>query len=171
MTTIPEGHIYGLDLSTQRIAVASIDLSTGSSWVQEVFIEQGTTNRSLAALKALQPAMREWEPGVAFVEDPALGVSAKSTIEQAMVSGVVQAMFGTRGFRHEMVNNNTWKKAVVGKGNAKKPEIAAFVEETMPEWAALVHEVEPRSKERRQDLFDAICILQYGITERLRFLQ
>lgn len=159
---------YGFDLSTKRIAVAALDHD--SQWVASIPIAQDMVNRPLAAATALrQAAMDTIDIGAAFVEYPAMGVGVRSTIEQAFVSGVVQSFLAEQWHTVEMVNVSTWKKVVVGNGHATKQQIASYVEQHLPEWAQLIHEAEPRSKERRQDLFDAVCILRYGITERLGY--
>ena len=64
----------------------------------------------------------------------------------ASVVGAVWAILVLQGIPTVRVDNNTWKKDVVGKGNVKKDEIKRFAEE---KWG---------DKFPEQDYADAACI-------------
>jgi len=77
--------------------------------------------------------------------------NAKATIA---ISGVVAACkyaLHSSGIPFSAVDNNTWKKAVIGRGNAKKPDILEYAEET----AGI--------KFLEQDYADAYCIARFTV--------
>lgn len=150
--------VLGLDLSSKRIAVASSD-----GWVQLVQLDTSYTNKPHAALDAMRAYAKDWgEPGVAWVEEAVLGVNAKATIVQTYVAGPVMAYLGYLGWDVRLVNNSTWKRVVIGNGGSSKEEIVAWVSTHASEYAEAAWAAEPRSKERRQDLFDATGVMLYG---------
>lgn len=104
-----------------------------------------------------------------FLEAPVLGRGgARSTIVQAKVNGAIVAGCLVAGaVKVHDVNNQSWKKKVVGKGNAGKPDIKKWVAQY---WRQL-YVIANNGKD--QDLIDAGCIMRYGqdivgVLERLR---
>ena len=100
-----------------------------------------------------------------FVELPVVGAGARATIAQAIVLGgtMTGARRGGAAEIHE-VNNQRWKKTVVGSGAAKKPQIKKYVRLT---WPVLWDMLPPcRCKNTctcgQQDLCDSACINAYG---------
>lgn len=151
-------NVLGLDLNTKRVAVASTE-----GWVELSFLDSMSTNPPLAALDLVRAYARGWgEPGVAWVEKAVVGINASSTIKQVYVAGPIMAYLGYLGWDVRLVNISTWKAYSVQNGGASKQEIEAYLTEHRPEYTAAVWEAEPRSKERRQDLFDAVGIMLYG---------
>lgn len=102
-----------------------------------------------------------------FVEQPVLGRGgAGATIPQAMVHGALLASGYLLAQYVVSVNPARWKKAVLGKGNATKPEIAEWVKINWPE----VFEV----ADGNQDVLDSACINLYGrqvVALRQRIMQ
>lgn len=90
-----------------------------------------------------------------FVEAPVLGRGgARSTIVQAQVNGAVLAGAYVTGAKVVLVNNQTAKRRVVGKGNATKSDINRYIRRTWPKlWAAA---------RGNQDLCDSAMIALYG---------
>ena len=84
-----------------------------------------------------------------FIQNP------KTTVEIANVIGCVRAVCYVKGFDVTMVDNRRWKKSVVGKGNAKKPEILSYAIER---WGDVFVE---------QDFADAACIAAWRIKEEM----
>ena len=113
---------------------------------------------------ALKQGRREdlaykWAKGLGlrtfFLEEPLSYMGIKTAIALAQVSGALKG--GAFAARSEvvMVNNQVWKKIVVGQGNASKEQIAAWVQENYS-----------RLYDRYggdQDVCDAICIAHYGL--------
>jgi hypothetical protein len=99
----------------------------------------------------------EW-PGLpvhVFVESPVVGRGGvRSTMVQCFTSGAIQGAFHDAGCTAQVANVSTWKKQVVGKGNATKEEVSKHLR---LRWPALFH-----SAGGNQDLIDASCIAIYG---------
>lgn len=90
-----------------------------------------------------------------FYELPVLGRGGvRSTMVQCFTSGAVQATLYERGCPTYPVNVSSWKKTVVGKGNADKGEVA---EHLRLGWNALY-----KSACGNQDVYDASAIALYG---------
>ena len=84
-----------------------------------------------------------------FIQNP------KTTVEIANVIGCVRTACYLRRFDVMVVDNRKWKKDVLGKGNAKKPEIMAHAVE---KWGEVFEE---------QDFADAACIAAWRVKEEL----
>jgi Holliday junction resolvasome RuvABC endonuclease subunit len=96
-----------------------------------------------------------------YMEMPLVGRSAHSTIVQAQVGGAVLAAADNAGVDFHLVNVNTWKKQVVGKGNAKKEDVAEWLRDNWPDAYTLCG--------GDQDLVDASALNRYGFRhERIR---
>lgn len=95
---------------------------------------------------------------VVAVEEPVLGLrgraGANATLPNAKVHGALLASAMRAKAVVIPVNNMRWKKVVVGKGNAGKPQIAAFVKRTWPKLYIEAKGV--------QDFMDASCIARYA---------
>jgi Holliday junction resolvasome RuvABC endonuclease subunit len=72
--------------------------------------------------------------------------NAKATIAIASVVAGIKYGLHRSGISFVAVDNNTWKRQVLGKGNAKKPDIMAFAKDV---WGDRFPE---------QDYADAACI-------------
>lgn len=92
---------------------------------------------------------------VAFYELPVLGRGGfRSTIVQCFTSGAVQATLYEFGIQTHTANVSSWKKAVVGRGNADKGQVAQSLR---LRWNALY-----TAADGNQDAYDAACIALYG---------
>lgn len=90
-----------------------------------------------------------------FYEMPILGRGGfRSTIVQCFTSGAVQGAIYERECSAYPVNVSSWKKAVVGKGNADKGQVA---EHLRLRWNAIY-----TAAEGNQDIYDATAIALYG---------
>jgi len=83
-----------------------------------------------------------------FIQNP------KTTVEIANVIGCVRTISNIRGYDVVMVDNRRWKKDVLGKGNAAKPDIMEYAVE---KWGEVFPE---------QDFADAACIAAWKVKER-----
>ena len=70
----------------------------------------------------------------------------RTTLAIAYVVGGVRVVLQEHHIPHTLVDNRSWKKDVVGKGNAKKEDIKSFA---VAKWGAVFTE---------QDFADAACI-------------
>lgn len=95
-------------------------------------------------------------PFAVFIEQPLMGRGgARSTVVQAQAASschLAAVRSGASGIYE--VNVQSWKKAVVGRGNANKDDVRAWLRESHPEWFALC--------DGDQDRVDAACINLYG---------
>ena len=92
---------------------------------------------------------------IAFYELPVLGRGGfRSTIVQCFTSGAVQAVLHDFRIQSHTANVSSWKKAVVGRGNADKGQVA---ESLRCRWDALF-----QAAEGNQDVYDAASIAIYG---------
>ena len=90
-----------------------------------------------------------------FYELPVLGRGGvRSTMVQCFTSGAVQATLYERQCPTYPVNVSSWKKAVVGKGNADKREVGEYLR---LRWDALY-----QSASGNQDVYVASAIALYG---------
>lgn len=90
-----------------------------------------------------------------FYELPVLGRGGvRSTMVQCFTSGSVQATLYERQCPTYPVNVSTWKKTVLGKGNADKREVGEYLRFR---WDALY-----QSASGNQDVYDASAIALYG---------
>jgi len=91
----------------------------------------------------------------AFYELPILGRGGfTSTTVQCFTSGAVQGVLYERKCKTYPVNVSSWKKAVVGRGNADKGQVAEYLRLG---WNSLYC-----SASGNQDVYDATCIALYG---------
>lgn len=93
-----------------------------------------------------------------WVEDTLIGNNAKYSMALAETKGAVLAALArdrlTYGTDIRTVNVGTWKKAVIGRGNAGKEDVQNYIRVTHPAYAPLCGD--------DQDLYDAACVGLYG---------
>ena len=82
-----------------------------------------------------------------FIQNP------RTTVEIANVIGCVRTACYLQNFDVSVVDNTKWKRDIVGKGNAKKPDIMAHAVE---KWGEVFPE---------QDFADAACIAAWIVKE------
>ena len=91
----------------------------------------------------------------AFIESPVVGVGGvRSTMVQCFTSGAIQGSLYERGITSQVANVSSWKKHIVGKGNATKDDVAEYLRHR---WASLYREANGN-----QDIYDAACIALFG---------
>jgi Holliday junction resolvasome RuvABC endonuclease subunit len=83
---------------------------------------------------------------MAAIESAIYIQNAKATIAIASIVAGVKYGLHRLGISFAAVDNNTWKRQVIGKGNAKKADIMAFA---VAKWGEVFPE---------QDYADAACI-------------
>lgn len=90
---------------------------------------------------------------VVGLESPIVGLGRQTVLKLGQVSGSLIAGFTHAGFPPMLVQPSSWKKEVLGRGNANKEEVARWVEREWPE----VH----RRAVGDQDALDAACIARW----------
>jgi Holliday junction resolvasome RuvABC endonuclease subunit len=149
--------ILGIDPSSRKLAC--FVLGPERAWTKNLVVPNKLKDRPevLGQLaEQVDELFSEVDFEAVFVEQPLVGRGgAHATIVQAQVQGLVLARAhraATPGVY--TVNVKSWKKQVVGNGNADKAAVAAWLETHQPVLAGLAA--------GDQDLVDAACIALYG---------
>jgi len=152
--------VIGIDPSSKKLALC-VSENGYDSELHTIDLPGGLYSATGAAYREVFSFLDFGGDLVIYMEAPLVGVGGvHSTVVQAQVGGAVMAAASNFGVPLKLVNVGHWKKTVIGKGNAKKPEIAEWVEKNCPEAYHLA--------EGDQDLIDAIAIHRYGVLhERL----
>lgn len=87
-----------------------------------------------------------------WIEAPIFVHNHKSLRDQAQVVGFIRARFMSLHVPHGLVDNETWKKGLLGNGHATKEEIAAYATAILQLPTGLP-----------QDAYDAACIAAWGL--------
>jgi hypothetical protein len=148
-------HVIGIDPSSKKVAICTT--FTSKPEFKIIDLPEGVYPATGAAFREVFAFLGEEDCGeeiFIYLEAPVVGRNAYSTIVQAQVGGAVMAAAQNRGAKLFMVNVNSWKKQVVGKGNATKPEVAEWLEKYWPDAYNLAN--------GDQDLIDAAAINRYG---------
>jgi Holliday junction resolvasome RuvABC endonuclease subunit len=147
--------IIGIDPSSKKLAFCTTELprTRKAPLLQTISLPVGVYR---AAGHAYREAFLFFQqnPGVVYMEAPVVGRSPHPTIVQSQVGGAVMAAAENAGTVLHLVNNASWKKQVVGKGNAQKEEVCSWLQEFWPEAYDLAA--------GDQDLIDACAINRYG---------
>lgn len=151
--------IIGLDPSSRKIAMA-ISVNGGKPTLRTKALGLNNMPRACyVSQRYVRSVVKEYtDQGhhvFLFIEAPVVGRGGVgSTLKQTKTNGAMQAGAFGAGANVVEVNNQTWKKKVVGKGNAGKPEIKKWAKDCWP----YVYEL----ADGDQDLLDACAILRYG---------
>lgn len=91
-----------------------------------------------------------------FIEEPLVGRNTRVSLQIAQTAGAVMSSLGSglREVHIDFVDNKSWKKAVIGNGNANKEDITSWLKSHHPSYAELCG--------GNQDRVDATCIGIYG---------
>lgn len=90
-----------------------------------------------------------------YLESPVVGAGGPNpTIVQSFVSGIIQLVAQEYGAQVVLVNNQTWKKRVIGNGNAKKDLIIGTLRREYPKLESYCGDDD--------DLYDACGLAIYG---------
>ncbi len=151
--------VIGVDAAASRAAFVAL---RDTEFFTMAFTKFGSVGAVASAAGANATAefldQLPWQitlPIQAYVEWPVLGRGGfRSTMVQAFTSGAIQGTLHERGCVTKGANVSSWKKAVVGKGNATKEEV---VESLRLRWPSL-HDTVVGD----QDLCDAACVAIYG---------
>jgi hypothetical protein len=161
-------HVIGIDPSSKKIAICHTHNS--NTYHYNIYLPEGVHPASGAAFREVFAFFKDFtgegefkdDGVVVYMEAPVVGRNAYSTIVQAQVGGAIMAAVELSGIQMFLVNVNSWKKDVIGKGNATKPEVAEWLKENWPDAY--------NSAGGDQDLLDASAINRYGY-KRVRLTQ
>ncbi len=147
--------VTGIDSDTKSVAVVTLD-SERPSWSR--YFQFGVKGRRAedriqALSTGIEGRFAGQDYGWVHIETPVMGVNAKALRDQAFVIGMLRHELWLNDLGNSLVDNGTWKKAVLGGGHASKEEIAQYAVQRFPQ-------LEGES----QDIMDAACIALFGLS-------
>lgn len=151
--------VVGIDPSSKKLAFCTTDLSKGVPELHTVSLPEGIRRATGCAYREAFSFFQYGGQEVVYMEAPVVGRSIHPTIVQAQVGGAVMAAADSAGVKLHLVNNMSWKKKVVGKGNASKEEVASWLQQFWPS----AYDV----AEKDQDLIDACGVNRFGVANQL----
>ena len=140
--------VMGVDYGTAKIAIAVPDITH----FEEYVLRPGDNLGALDVLaETLWNAVIRTHAERVLIESPIQGGSrnVRVGISLGMVAGAISVAARQAGASVELVPPSSWKKAVVGHGNANKDDVAAHLAAHHPHLHKLC---------TSQDLIDATCI-------------
>lgn len=155
----------GIDLGSKKI---SWSVFVGDDLVEVDHLEVPKTYRAKEIGKLLQAIERPLiGANVVLIEEPLVGRAVRSSLLLAQTAGGVLA----DAYRYcpdahiDLVDNNTWKKAIVGKGGSDKEAISQWLETEHEDWFTewCVYDRPKAGRTVQQDRVDAICIGLYAV--------
>jgi Holliday junction resolvasome RuvABC endonuclease subunit len=155
--------IGGVDLGGRKAAV-SIFVDGVLTNVADFEVPKTTRDQELRTLAL-------WAYGylkvcdLVFIEEPLIGRGVRASLQVAQTSGAVLAglaeiPWGSKGRECHLVPVGTWKKDVIGNGSANKEMVSLWLKSSHPSYAVQCAD--------NQDRIDAICIGLYGVQLRDR---
>ena len=146
--------VLGVDPDTKAITAVAVDTER-PTWFHVTRLE-AKGRRAEDRIQALASQIETWPHHTydwVYIETPVMGVNVKALRDQAFVVGMLRYELWRRGQAHSLVDNGTWKKAVLGGGKASKEEIADYAIQRFS-----------MTKEYKQDVYDATCIALFGLS-------
>lgn len=147
----------GVDYGVRRVALAVID--AGGHRVDEVLLgECGDVDAIDTLAESCWNVLTREHADVVVVEYPIVGMSRnlRVGIRMGMVAGAIIAASRQAGCEVTTVEPATWKKAVIGAGNASKDDVANWLARHHPTY---------HSACASQDTIDATCLALYATTQ------
>lgn len=135
-----------IDFSSRNIAIAY----KGKFYHYRKFKSKDLFERLFELNKVIKNFLRMSDVKICYLEKPALPPTPLSVKAVCQASGVVLSNCFNHNISVIEIHNKTWKKIVVGSGNAKKQDIMNYVINKY------------KFENISQDVADAICIYEFG---------
>ena len=154
------GHAAGVDYGLRRVAIA---VPSAGILVDVDRAVRGKPCDALDALEVLADtycnAVIRTRVELVAIEAPIVGMSrnVRTGLQLGMVAGALSSAALRTGSKVIIVEPSTWKKAIVGNGNANKDDVSDYLARKHPR----LHE-----RTATQDAIDATCLALYAM-ERL----
>lgn len=144
--------IWGIDPASKKIAVFTED-GPGNVGCELIQVSRSNRNDELLSMRRrlMFVLSRDRDP-VIYCEEPVVA-GARNLRSTILVAETVGMILALNAVVH-LVPVSSWKKATVGKGNATKDEVTAWLREEHPHYDSLCGS--------SQDLRDAAAIYLYG---------
>jgi Holliday junction resolvasome RuvABC endonuclease subunit len=149
--------IVGVDLGIKKVALGFV--TDGKVMGTEAYDSNSSlrTRQLMDISDYVYNEVRYCEPDYVFIESTIIGNNRKYSIKLAETMGAVLSGLGQlqteQDFDVLTVNNKTWKKAVIGNGNALKSAVRGYLDGIAP-YADLCG--------GDQDRYDAAVVGLYG---------
>ena len=143
-------NVWGVDLGVRVLHLSKLS-NNGNLSVQTIRVGKNIRWQEILELKSgLQDLFAADD--VVFIEEPPMVRSSRIHGEMHQLVGLVSSeSLPAHSF---LVNVMTWKKELIGMGNASKPAITQWLKDHHPRYSAICGE--------DQDLIDATCVALYG---------
>jgi Holliday junction resolvasome RuvABC endonuclease subunit len=149
--------ISGVDLGVRKAAVATLLVDAQGEHhlhaLASYYAHPTIRGKELTTLMEMV-GRHIHDSNYVFVEEALVGRGIKTSLQISQTVGAILAESASRGVHSEPVNVSSWKKAVVGSGNASK--------DTIRLWLNSHHEPYAAACGNDQDQFDAVCIALFG---------
>ena len=154
--------VSGVDCGARKAAVATIDtdgaLGEHRGEHRAAAFESKSKDRQQQLLE-----VAEWVrtlthvhgAELVYVEEPLVGRGVRASLQIAQTVGAVLSRASAHAY---LVDNNTWKKTVCGKGGLAKSDVALWLKEQHPCYSANCGD--------DQDRVDATCIALYAVQQQ-----
>lgn len=153
---LPPQLIYGVDIGARRIAIAGPDFTLAALDLRapRTGMHRWTSKPEVHFLGGFLEAVIPPHATV-WIENPVVQHGPAANIGTAIRMGMtVGALFARHAGPGYIIDQATWKAALLGNGHASKDEITAWL------WAESPGDAEACNGD--QDLVDACCIRRYG---------
>lgn len=141
----------GIDLGLRSAYLAFID-NEDSLFLEQIVLKPNKMDRVQELTEIFDFCFPLINGDKVFIEEPVVAGARnlRTSLQIAQTAGVVLLASG-RGTR--LVPVTSWKKGVIGKGNATKEEISAWLAQKYPKYYKMCN--------GDQNLVDATCIALY----------
>jgi Holliday junction resolvasome RuvABC endonuclease subunit len=148
--------IWGVDPASKKIAM----FTDNDGLIHRELIEVQKSDRNLELMSLrnhMEYVIKYDRDPIIYCEEPVVAGARnlRSTILVAETVGMILCL----NAQVYLVPVSSWKKYTVGKGNATKDDVAAWLEEEHPDYARECRDTKQRPN---QDLRDAAAIYLYG---------
>lgn len=151
--------VLGVDLGIHKVAVAAMCDGGFDVYALSVISSQPRATQLSMLGQFVYDIAAEHDAEYIWIEDNLIGNNRKYSIQLAQTMGAVLCQFGMECFDSQLVvdvvNVKSWKKRIIGNGNAGKDDVRNYVLENHPAYAELCG--------ADQDKFDATCVGLYGL--------
>ena len=152
-------NLLGIDLGIHKIAVAVFLEGTCAHTAAHEVDPGSTRDQQLSELASYVHGMGQLhDVSSVWIEDVIIGNNRKYSLQLAQTLGAVLSDLAhlryLQGTDARVVDNKTWKKHIIGSGNASKEAVRNYIDVTYPAYAALCGV--------DQDQYDAVCVGIYG---------
>lgn len=143
----------GVDLGVHKVALFCWDgdVPHAVAWEASTNFSRAHQLHHLAGY--VHDLASTFDSNVVWIEDTLVGNNHAYSLGLTEVKGAIMAALAMH-VDVRLVNNKTWKKQVIGNGNANKDSVRDYIHVTHGSYAPLCGD--------DQDLYDAACIALYG---------